>query len=227
MVDRSNFRDLKEFNPEALCFGKISDDPLRHLGVSDSTCLKETSISISEIKRVSLLPPRRNQANRPARADIPQWSETLLPKASLSFTISFRKPLRDTGFSCLDDQSLTGLLDLVNEQSLGIINMEIEQLGDESVNRDFKSLLNFYEELERQAPRKKSGAALIRLGGGKTWFDNTIGLALDYDQDEALLEKFLKLLRFGIWPFPSTRSVLLQHGQPSQPLGWARISAMK
>ena len=223
LVENRNRYELERLNPDEACFGTIASDPLRYLLVSDTGCIDKNVLSVSEVKRVSIKPPQNSRNGQ--RSDIPQWSETIPPITTLSCTISIRKPIHNTGFPFIDSQSLPQLLSIVNRQSLDIINREIAQLEDNSTPRAFAGFLQFYERLEQQHLGEHE--ALARIGSGKTWFDNSIGLALDnevFDPKENLFGAFLKMLRLGGDPFPSTRSAVVKNGQPSLPLGWVKLT---
>ena len=129
-----------------------------------------------------------------------------------------------TGFQFLDQQSIAELLDILNGQSRESCERELQEL--EHAPRDFEPFRKFYEKLLDAINKIGVQDAIVRLGGGKTWFDNSIGFAIDQDEfgPEFLFGAYLKLLKLGNLPFPSTRSAVLRNNLPAQPLGWVKIS---
>ncbi len=221
-IEKKDWKELKRVDPEKECFGSIARDVFKHLRVSDSALIGETSLSVSEIKRVSVKEQRGNTQRR--RSDIPMWGEALNAGTESSFTVSFLKPSSLTGFPCLDKQSISELLHILNGQSGESCERELQEL--ELAPRDFEPFRKFYEKLLDTINKVDGKEAIVRLGGGKTWFDNSIGFAIDQDDfgPEFLFGAYLKLLKLGNLPFPSTRSAVLKNGQPALPLGWVKLS---
>lgn len=221
-VEKKDFKALKQLDPGKECFGSIARDVFKYLRVSDSALIDATSLSVSEIKRVSIKEQRGNMQRR--RSDIPMWGEALNSGTEGICTVSILKPSSLTGFPFLDNQSITALLRIVNDQSRD--SCEREQLELEHAPRDFDQFKRFYDKLLDNINKTANNNAIVRLGGGKTWFDNSIGLAIDQEEfgPELLFGAYLKLLKLGNLPFPSTRSAVLKDGQPALPLGWVKLS---
>ena len=198
-IEKKDWKALKQLDPEKECFGTIARDVFKYLRVSDTAFFDDTSLSVSEIKRVSIKEQRANIQRK--RSDIPMWGEALNSGTKSTFTVSLLKPSSLTGFQFLDQQSIAELLDILNGQSR------------ESCERELINKIGVQD-------------AILRLGGGKTWFDNSIGFAIDQDEfgPEFLFAAYLKLLKLGNLPFPSTRSAVLRNNLPAQPLGWVKIS---
>ena len=112
---------------------------------------------------------------------------------------------------------------MINQISLDSCLRELDELEG---NQEFRDFFRYYEKLEQELKSLKANEAILRLGGGKTWFDNSIGLSIDSDVfvDEELLGQYLSLLRIGNIPFPSTRSAIVKDNIPAHPLGWVRLS---
>jgi len=189
--------------------------------VSDSQVIEPTALSVSAMKRVSLRIGRKTF--RRNTSDIPQLSETLNASVKSSCTLSFLKPRSTSSFSFIDQQSISSLFSIINRISLDSCLRELDEL--QSLN-EFRDFITFYEKLEQDMKSLKTNEAILRLGGGKTWFDNSIGLSIDSDifGDEKLLGQYLFLLRIGNIPFPSTRSAIVKDNVPVQPLGWIKLS---
>lgn len=221
-VDKRDLKSLKKMNLERNCFGSIANDAFRHLRISDSGVINQSALSVSEMKRVSLR--ARRQSFKKRQSDIPQWSETLMPSTTSGVLLSMTAPKGKTGFSFLNEQSLSSLFAVVNKVSLDSCLHELDELEE---NKTFKDFFRFYEDLERDIRSLKSNEAILRLGGGKTWFDNSIGLSVDSEKfgPESLFEKYLDLLLdIKKLPFPSTRSAIVRNNIPVSPLGWVKLS---
>jgi len=220
-VEKRDWKSLKRLDPARQCFGSIVQDVFKYLRVSDSHVFEPSALSVSALKRVSLRIGRRTFRRK--SSDIPQWSETLNASVKSTCALSLLKPRSTSSFSFLDHQSISSLFSLINRVSLDSCLRELDEL--ENLN-EFRDFFRFYENLEREITSLKSHEAIVRLGGGKTWFDNSIGLSIDSDDfgDEKLLGQYLSLLRIGNIPFPSTRSAIVRNNVPAQPLGWIKLS---
>jgi CRISPR-associated protein Csm5 len=221
-VEKKDLKALKQLDFGKECFGSVARDVFKYLRVSDSALFDDTSLSVSEIKRVSIKEQRGNVQRR--RSDIPMWGEALNSGTKSTFTVSLLKPFSLTGFPFLDKQSIAELLHILNAQSRESCERELQEL--EHAPRDFEPFRKFYEKLLDAINKIGGQEAIVRLGGGKTWFDNSIGFAIDQDDfgPEFLFGAYLKLLRLGNLPFPSTRSAVLKGGLPALPLGWVKLS---
>jgi CRISPR-associated protein Csm5 len=213
----------KRFDLEKACFGDIRNDVLRNLGISDTSCIDQSLMSIEEMRRVFVSPPSRHGQRR---SDIPMWSQVVSVGAMIAFRMALRQPVVQTGFSFLDCQSPENLFSIINSQSKGVIELELAELGDDSP-RELSAYIAFYEGLEAEFRHLSGNESILRLGGGKTWYDNSIGLAVDnedFDPEDML---FLSMLRFlGLRsrrPFPSTRSAIMKNGLPALPPGWVKL----
>lgn len=218
-------RDLQKTAVERNCFGPISRDTFRFLRISDTETAPSSAICVSEIRHLSLYPSTIvNKNTRYRKAEIPQWNELLRSGATTTFSISLEQPRERTGFSFFDEQKLAELFTIINRFSRESCLRELDELEERP--QEFNRIYSFYEQLESQLGSLGESEAIIRLGGGKTWFDNSIGLALDSEEfgEESLFGEYLNLLKIGRLPFPSTRSVTVSDGRPQLPLGWVKLS---
>ncbi|MCG8342678.1 MAG: type III-A CRISPR-associated RAMP protein Csm5 [Chlorobiales bacterium] len=220
-VENGHWDSLKSMNPEQACFGNIANDALRHLRVSDSEIIDRSNLSVGEMKRVPL--PLGGNKQKQKSSNIPQWSEIVGPSAETKFSLSMTTTPDETGFTFLDNQSIDSLFSIINQVSLDSCLRELDEL--EALN-EFRDFFRFYETLEQEIKSLKANEAILRLGGGKTWFDNSIGLSIDSDVfgEEKFLGQYLDLLRIGKIPFPSTRSAIIKDNVPFYPLGWIKLS---
>ena len=219
-VKKNNQEALEAMNPEQACFGSISHDVFRHLRISDSVPIDVSHLMVGEMKRVALPSKKKKQQ----QSAIPQWSEMIVPSVETVCSISMTTPLEPTGFDFLDHQSVSELFSIVNRISLESCQRELDELERFGKFRDFTG---FYENLEQQLLSIKPDEAIIRLGGGKTWHDNSIGLSIDNEEfgAEILFKQYIQLL-MGIktLPFPSTRSAIVKNNQPVDPTGWVKLT---
>lgn len=220
-IENDDWKALKKSNPEQSCFGSLSRDPFRHLRIGDSAFFAFNTLSVRNIQRISIIQPEYLGLND---TDIPLWLEVLMPGSSSSCTISMQLPMNPTGFSFIDKQSIVDLFKKINKQSLESCYHEIKKL--DNCPRRLEPLKKFYEKLSAQIKSSRPEVAIIRLGNGKTWFENSIGLAVDNDKagEPFPFEGYLRLLKLGELPFPSTRTLLVHNGSPSTPLGWVKLS---
>lgn len=88
---------------------------------------------------------------------------------------------------------------------------ELDELENFNKFRDF---VGFYENLEQQLLSVKPDEAVIILGGGKTWLDNSIGLSIDNEEfgAEILFKQYLQLL------------MDIKNNLPVNPLGWVKLT---
>lgn len=215
---------LKDMKPEQACFGTIARDVFRYLRISDSSVIDSSSLAVGEMKRVHLSSEQKNQKEQ---SSIPQWSEVIGPSVMTTFSLSMTTPLHETGFDFLDHQSVTKLFPIINRISLESCLRELDEL--EGIDA-FRDVFRFYEDLELNIKSLDSSEAIMRLGGGKTWFDNSIGLSIDSEAfgPESLLKKYLDLaLDVKHDPFPSTRSAIVRNGIPVYPTGWVKLTLLK
>mgnify|MGYP001805922840 CR=1 FL=1 len=219
-VKKSNQEALKAMNPEQACFGSINHDVFRHLRISDSVPIDVSHLMVGEMKRVALPSKKKKQQ----QSDIPQWSEMIDRSVETVCSISMTTPLEPTGFDFLDHQSLSELFSIVNRISLESCQRELDELENFDKFRDFTG---FYENLEQQLLSIEPEEAILRLGGGKTWHDNSIGLSIDNEEfgAEILFKQYIQLLmNIENLPFPSTRSAIVKNNQPIAPTGWVKLS---
>ncbi|MBL6957186.1 MAG: type III-A CRISPR-associated RAMP protein Csm5 [Chlorobium phaeobacteroides] len=223
-INKRDRRSLKDMNLEQACFGTISRDVFRNLRISDSSVIESSSLWVGEMRRVALPTEKKKKQQQ---SSIPQWSEVIGPSVETTFPLSLTTPIEKTGFDFLDHQSVTKLFPIINRISLDSC---LRELGELKGNQDFRDFFRFYEKLEQEITSLKTDEAILRLGGGKTWFDNSLGLSIDCEEfrPEALLKKYLDLvLDFKHDPFPSTRSAIVRNGVPVYPLGWVKLTLLK
>jgi CRISPR/Cas system CSM-associated protein Csm5 (group 7 of RAMP superfamily) len=160
----------------------------------------------------------------------PQWSEVLPRGVRTTFTLSIEPRFTRPDLRFLNDASVEPLLERLERFAADSLEWEIGVLDSlkevEALNDVYNAVLDV-DELE---PVGRS--ARTRIGAGKTYFDNSLGLALR-GHNEGVFEQFRKLLGLGRNPrfrrfsgerFPATRSYVVNRGEPVDPLGWVQLS---
>jgi CRISPR-associated protein Csm5 len=229
LVAEGDWKTIKKINIEQLCMTALSLDPVvssdafRYLRVSDSDAISHSVLHVSEVERVSTVTISDDYPIE-QQTSIPQWSETMPPGTNTNFSIALLQSQEITGFKFIETQSVQELFSILNAFSKDACLHELKVFDNCSNN--FEGFKDFYANLERQIASLGSTEAIVRIGAGKTWFDNSIGLAIDQDDfgPEFLFGAYLKLLKLGNQPFPSTRSAVMKNGQPALPLGWVKLS---
>lgn len=199
-------------------FGNIQNDVLKFLHISDTELLPEDDIEIVKTVRVNLVKKS---------SDIPMIKETIPKGKKLQFRLQVKAKKGyhelDERFSYLyqttDAKGEGEILKMVNEFSEALIEKELKTLKNFS-SPNLAPILQFYEGLLATCKQYKSkqNGAILRLGSGKTYFDNTISILFS-DQE---IEK-LPLNRKGKGLFPKTRTVTDNQRLFGSVLGWVKI----
>lgn len=216
LAKEKKYHILDDFDIIQRCFGSISEDGFRFLRVADSENIALDKIQAMEVKRTSLLEEESDA--------IPQPAECLMTQTTVNLSIVIEKPNQETGFNFLHEQDIKDLFKKTNTFSIKTVDSELGELDNSESDRSaFQSFFKFYESLEKQIHALKPTEVILRIGGGKTYFDNSIGHAID---DDSHLISFLKFVdkRFSKLPYPKTRTAVMKNNQPFQPLGWVKLS---
>lgn len=197
-------------------FGAYSKDVLKHLHVSDTTQLPSDEVDLVKTVRYNLA---QNEA------DVPITKEVIPENKTLQFRLQskaehrhhlpprFKYLIRDEGHS-----GERKILNLVNQFYMQLLKKELAVLKQFQVQQ-MEPVLRLYERLYRTAERyeQKKNGALIRLGSGKTFLDNTIISLFSREDREKLLNK-MKV--GGRHLFPKTRAVIDNGSLYESVLGW-------
>ncbi len=176
----------------------------------------------------------RTQGRRGSNADsdIPQFREALRPDVVLKSQLSILDRFRNPALRYLLDDS-TKWIHTLNRFAEECIDNEIWQLGvaaeyhgtyEERANQ----LKQFYTDLK---DRLENGNLFLRLGAGKTVYDNSLLLALIYgDPQQRDEETYFRMIREVLFEvpedvdlFPITRTL----AGSGLPMGWVEISVNK
>jgi CRISPR-associated protein Csm5 len=222
--------ELQRFSEERL-FGPLQSrdaafrgPELRFLRISDTEPLPRELLRVERVSRFKL---------RDASLVSPQWSEVLPEHVETTFSLTIEPATVRPGLEFLNELSLDGLLRRLKRFAADNLEHELNVLDEHESVEALNEIYNVYVGLiEQSAP---ADACLLRVGRGKTYFDNSLGLAL-WQQDRELFQQFRKLLGLGQNPrtrklvlgrFPTTRSYVAEHGEPALPLGWVKLTIVR
>ncbi|MBS3945866.1 MAG: type III-A CRISPR-associated RAMP protein Csm5 [Melioribacter sp.] len=227
-------KELSYFYDEQKLFGRISKDnqsgmDSRNIQVSDSDPIDFDNLSVLKLQRIKL---RDNSEVSPFP------SETLNNNVEGKFKIKLTRCFNQPDLQKYNSYSIMNVFQVLNQFSLasikyelGSFNLIIRKLMDSSNERtnQFGPVLEFYKQLETEIEQNNNEYAIIRIGGGKTFFDNSIGLAL-FNSDIKIFKQYRELLELGKNPlsgklvlgrFPTTRSLV---EATKLPIGWIALS---
>ncbi|TAK40941.1 MAG: type III-A CRISPR-associated RAMP protein Csm5 [Saprospiraceae bacterium] len=233
---RERMKDLKRkitsierelFNEDKL-FGTLRDDAgqdSRRIRISDSGFASAWEAHC--LRRIRLLPMR---AQAQPGSDIPILMEALPVGQQFRLDMMIEPPLSHPPLAYLESKETSAILKNLNNFTLDSLAYESYELG-EANNRDneedIERLKDFYDILQARA---ESGEVFLRLGFGKTIYDNSLALALyNGGEEQESLEAF-KRLRKLVWEkrlfeddiYPMTRTIT----SDGMPLGWVKVSAV-
>lgn len=234
---RDVLKQKKYLLNEEKLFDKIKHGPhSQFFQVSDTSWTHPQQAAVWAMDRIRLAPEKQNGKRQ---ADIPMSREAFLPHTTLGATLSLRpEPNR------LSPQSELGYLykgfpplgHRIRQFSLACAQRELKSLQSAAAMPDKqarRSLTGFYADLVQQM---EQGAIFLRIGGGKTYFDNSLALAIASFLPPGLpakvarkkrdvhLEQFLHVFagtRHKFWPV--TR-VVARAGAEVLPPGWVEIT---
>lgn len=177
------------------------------LGITDSGLFSVESIKIYETQRLHLKDSARN--------GILQTLETIDAANTTTFKLTGKLPL-DTIFDAVWRFSKDG-----NDEALSML----EKIGNKVDNATRHKLSGYYKNIDKQLD---GGEVLLRLGFGKGYFLNSIGLAVAYYERGKYFGQFLKIYGHTNFKnadhFPVTQ-VITALGK--QPLGWVKLKKQK
>ena len=203
-------------------FGSFGKDIFKYLHLSDSELLPVDDIEIVKTVTFNLVK---------ASTDIPIIKEAIPPGRKVHFRMQSKAmrgyhkiPERFSYFYQSDNgQGEREILQKVNEFTLALLEKELKTLNNHH-SSEMAPILQLYKRLlgECKQFKEKQNGALMRIGSGKTFFDNTISILLP-DQE---LEK-LPLKRKGKGLFPRTRKVTVNQELFNSVLGWVKINPLQ
>ncbi|MEO1261918.1 MAG: type III-A CRISPR-associated RAMP protein Csm5 [Bacteroidota bacterium] len=213
------------FNEEAL-FGTIKDDvgqDSRRIRLTDTNVVGLWEVF--GVQRIRLRPEgRQNPKGR--GSTIPTPREAIPEEFSLDCRLTIEPPLRHPALQYLASEDTGELLKKLSYFSQDAISFEITEL-EEARYREHQDaidgLLNFYRRLKT---RSEKGEVFLRLGAGKTIYDNSLALALynggDPEPSMDAFDRFRNVMwrvRYADRIYPVTRTLTAE----GLPLGWVKV----
>ncbi len=196
-------------------FGPPQQDPFKNVQVGDSQTLDAAALIIAKVFRFNL---------KTRKPDAPQWTEAL--PAGVELSARLRLLLNGTAASFWQRlgqwQELCRLLNAFSQASLQREIAKLSHLGFDHIRSRWDGLL-------QRMSRLGSGQAVLRLGQGKTIFDNSFLLLIEKDPQFFALRQALQLgkspktKKVTQGEFPVTRSFVAQNHTAVDALGWVLI----
>lgn len=201
-------------------FGDIHHDVMKYLYVSDSQPFEAEALEIIRLERYDL---------KKKTTSIPIVVEAVKPSKNTSCSIQL-KAKKDivalvpkfTYFYEDREENVEKLFHYINSFYMECIEKEIQRLKQHSSDTTRK-ITDFYNALleeGKQLNKKKTGA-ILRIGAGKTYFENSIG---NLFSKEMLRRIFQGNKKVNINCFPKTRTIASDGNHHiTLPMGWIRI----
>jgi CRISPR type III-A-associated RAMP protein Csm5 len=198
-------------------FGKITQKNNTHWSnkfrVLDSSSTLDWKVT--KVHRLSLLTGQSGAS----------FLQEIIPKqANFSTAIeidTYANLAKNNSFPKIDTpESIKKIFEIIQQESNYFIDYEVERLskiqGVEAAN-----VLNFYKQLQTTIKQNLS-KTYLRVGSGKTYFQNSIALALKRLDNSAFLD-YLKLYNNSAESevFPTSRAIV---AHDFEPLGWIELS---
>lgn len=226
---KRNLTDVeKKFFREENLFGKLNDGPLaRFIRVTDSSFASEGKLGVYATRRIRLQPNPKVQGRE---RDIPTPREAIAANTVLKFGVDIpQQGLADHPLAYWAEKSTAEVLALLSQFSQACIDnelYEIRQADNRNFQKDIDALEDFYADLQNRAA---NGEVFLRLGFGKTVFDNSLALSFlnGLDDSKEAEDAFMDYRRamLGVHPakrnYPVTRTVTGE----GEPLGWVEVMA--
>lgn len=207
---------LEEGLSEDRIFGKFDKDVLKNLLISDTN--PGTIDDLVVLKTV-----RYNLSKK--KADIPVIYESVKKGTEFKFNIK-TKEVEDKRFNYLNSDSIATLFEKINKFSKATVERDLRVLESNSTP-EINEIVSFYHQLKKEIniAESNNNTAIFRIGRGKTYFDNTIGIGLSDNE----LKQIIKRMGIGKRKtnpnfFPKTRTAVGDNDIYSQVLGWVKIS---
>lgn len=236
-IDKSRFerklftQEINKIYNELYLFKANRGHDFRHIQISDSPLLENSDTKIADIL-VEYLIKASNKTN--------SWKQVLKEQLTTTFQFKIEKDFEDDFLKPINSLTHQGIFKIINTFSKDVIEFELERFDEfirngkadkKQIEEKLDGIREFYKDLLEKIEKSEDRFAIIRIGGGKTYFDNSIGLAL-FKADKEKFKQFRKLL--GFWKHknkqfveeesPITRSfIFYADSNKNMPLGWVVI----
>lgn len=197
---------------EKKALGSPQRDFFKNIQFGDCPPLEAPILNVAPIYRFNL---------KNGKAESPLWAEVVPPEVETEFRLNLQRPDSGDAF-ILKIQNWTALCRTMNRFTRTSLKRELEGLPAP----EFAPVIQRYQSLLEILGALPAGQAILRLGQGKTIFDNSL---LSLIENEPAFFSFRKLLKLGKNPrnhritpgeFPVTRSFLAKDQKPVQAPGW-------
>jgi CRISPR/Cas system CSM-associated protein Csm5 (group 7 of RAMP superfamily) len=195
-------------------FGSFGRDKLKYLFVSDTPPFAEENLGIAKFYKFNI---------KSGEKDIPVVKEVITGGASNSFAIKTTAQKNDVQkkFDFLHEGNEVLLLEVINDYAKKNIEIELQQL--QRCNSDeINEIKDFYSSLLTSVEATDSKSeAYLRIGAGKTYYDNTVAQKMSKETIRLLITRNFKKADINF--FPVTRTIAVERDRKGVP-GWVRIS---
>jgi CRISPR-associated protein Csm5 len=230
-------RQVKEAFKDSGLEGKIfldpHRDPLKNIAISDSTPLRTNALKVYGVKRFYIAELARNSTD--LRQGSPVSLECIPGGKTIQLLLGFGRFLPfKREFSFLRNSSgLSDLFGHINQFSLASVSREVSEFKQRNAQR-LAPFIAFYEHLHTQIESLPANSCILRLGFGKTFWDETVDLLISNDQDA--VKRLERYLNTNFWsrrarracpgdPLPTTRYFVPDNqGDFREVLGWVKVS---
>lgn len=209
-------------------------DLMRAIQIADSQPVDQGRLEIAEVKVLSA--SRRSLTVKQTRAghDMVINPEVIRKgtgfKGSISFNVSLlgdKGPSHQLGFHS-KTEAILGFQRLCNRVAEQLIEQEIGFF--EQYNQ--RVLVNWYKQLHRGMAQLKKNQCLLHISWGSGFNPKTVTSLFEeglFDEvrlafDLGKFDRDQRGNRVMVKPFPKSRKVVFENGNPKEPLGWVRLT---
>ncbi|WAA11979.1 type III-A CRISPR-associated RAMP protein Csm5 [Fervidibacillus halotolerans] len=199
-------------------FGKGGEDVFKYLHISDTNFLSPNDIGIVKTIRYHL---------RKKKTGISITKEVIPENKRFSFRLQVKANQLinlDKRFEYLyEDHSFKGekrILQLVNQFTKETLDFELKQL--KKYVPHLNAWIGFYERLKSDVEsfEREGNGAVLRIGSGKTFYDNTIVHLFNEKEAMGLIRQTYKK---STEPFPIERAVIDRGNVCESTMGWVYL----
>ncbi len=195
-------------------FGKYGEDVLKYLLISDTMPFPEENLRIVRFYKMNL---------KTKRTDIPVIKEVISRGSVSTFSIKSKAKKGEVQekFSFLLEGNEEALFEIINNYTQQNIEIELKQLHS-CRGEEVKDLEEFYNSLLQEVNNADSTKeAYLRIGSGKTYYDNTVAQKFSEDFRRQIIKN--NFPKADVDFFPKTRTVIIEGFSKIAP-GWVKIT---
>ncbi|MCF8222299.1 MAG: type III-A CRISPR-associated RAMP protein Csm5 [Bacteroidales bacterium] len=203
-------------NPFLGSVNNSTANEFNNLRATDSSLFHETDLAVYHAKRLHM---------KKGITQIPADLEAINPGKDCAITISINGKFSGERewLNQVRPQELSQIVNLFSRQNLEHDWEDLDDHVDDIEDGNlYDNIFDFYENSAAEMDKPGNDAIYLRLGSGKGFLHQTIGLALK-NKDNGIYSKYFKHLRLGKGnqkQFPVTRLFAIPQGTP---FGWVKI----